>query len=225
MKSNRRAVGLSLLSVALVSWAAWIAWDRCASTLCQAPPRSNANGSRENEAAAATADTPEQRAAADADGPQASPPVDFSGQWQLDVKASDSMDPILEAVGLSFLERALFNNSVVTHIITQTAERFTIEVKTAFFSRTDNLPLNGEPTPTVDPAGRPVESTSVWSDDARQLITRIRVTPDQQEFTMTRSLDEGQDTMEVLIEFFPKEGKSLTSRRVYRRINTRAAHK
>jgi hypothetical protein len=218
MKSNRRAVGWSLGFVALVFLTTWLTWDRwpgAALTPMQIPSRSEAHASEEREDREATADQAGSE----------SPAVDFSGQWQLNVEASEPLDEIMKAIGVSIIERTLVNNTVVTHIIRQTADELTIEVKTAFFSRTDHLPLNGEPAQTADPTGRPVESTSVWSDDGTQLITKVWVPRDRQRFTMTRSLDAGQDAMEVLIEFFPKEGKSLTSRRVYRRVEVPAAGK
>jgi len=227
MKSNRRTVGWSLGFVALVFLTTWLTWDRWpggALTPMQIPSRSEAHASEEREDRAAAADQADPTADTDQAG-SASPAVDFSGQWQLNVEASEPLDEIMKAIGVSIIERTLVNNTVVTHIIHQTADELTIEVKTAFFGRTDHLPLNGEPAQTADPRGRPVESTSAWSDDGTQLITKVWVPRDRQRFTMTRSLDAGQDAMEVLIEFFSKEGKSLTSRRVYRRVEVPAAGK
>jgi hypothetical protein len=227
MISNRRKVGVSLGIVSLVWLAVWLASDSGpggGATPVHDAAQAHAMDSPQYKGAA-TADPSKEAAAAGPDGSAPSPQVDFSGQWVLDVKASDSIDAMLTAIGLSIIERALVNNTTVTHIIHQTADEFTIEVKTAFFSRTDHLPLNGDPAQTTDPSGRPVESVTAWNDDARRLITKIWVPRDKQRFTMTRSLDEGHDTMEVLIEFFPKEGKSMTSRRVYRRVNSVAADK
>jgi hypothetical protein len=227
MNSNRRTVGWSLGFVAIVFLTTWFTWDRWpggALPPMQIPSRSEAHAAEEHEQSPATGDSPEQATDADQVG-SATPQVDFSGQWQLNVEASDSLDEIMKAIGVSFIQRGLVNNTVITHTIQQTADELTIEVKTTFFSRTDRLPLHGEPAQTTDPSGRPVESTSAWSDDGRQLITKIWVPRDQQRFTMTRSLDEGQDAMEVWIEFFPKAGKSLTSRRVYRRVEVAATGK
>jgi hypothetical protein len=228
MKSNRRAIRLSLGLVTIVALATWLAWDRwpCGASM----PRQDAARSSERlvtigKLAASSDDEPEENAAGEQSRSTVTPQVDFTGQWQLDTKASDSLDAILTAIGLSIIERALVNNTVVTHVIAQSDDEFTIEVKTAFFSRTDHLPLNGELAQTTDPGGRLVESVSVWSDDGKQLITKILVKREQQRFTMTRSMDELHDMMEVLIEFFPKQGKPMTSRRVYQRVTPVAGGK
>ncbi len=211
MESKRRVVGLSLGGAAAVVAVAWLTWDRwpgATSTTYRDPAQAEAPGSSD--------DSPIVAADSDTKG---SATVDFSGKWQLDVDASDSLDAILTAIGLSYVERALVNNTVVTHVITQTPHELTIEVQTTFFGRTDHLPLNGQPADAVDPAGRPVESVTTWSDDGRQLTTKILVRPDNQHFTLTRSLDEGQDLMKVLVEFLSAKGQNLSSRRVYRRVN------
>ncbi|HEX4145646.1 MAG TPA: hypothetical protein VHY91_19225 [Pirellulales bacterium] len=221
MKPNRRAIGWSVGLVAVAAIAAGLAWERCPGG-CSTRTET---GVQVDAGAAVAADMSEPSAADDATGAEISPQVDFSGSWQLNVEASDSLDPILEAIGLSFIERALVNNTVVTHVIRQTADELTIDVQTSFFSRTDHLPLNGQPADTLDPSGRPVESVSAWSDDGRRLISKIWVKPDKQRFTLTRSMDEEHDAMEVLIEFFPQKGKPMASRRVYRRIVAPAADK
>ena len=37
-------------------------------------------------------------------GPVVTPHVDFSGRWELDLKASDSLDEMLKACGISLAE-------------------------------------------------------------------------------------------------------------------------
>jgi hypothetical protein len=217
MKSKRRAVGISLAAVAMAPLALWLTWDHVsgnASNSYSPPPPSRPQAA----APAETVDTAEPASGEKVD-PQPSPRVDFSGKWEFDAEASDSLDPILEAIGISFIERALVNNAVVTHTITQTADDMTVEVKSGFFSRTDHLTFDGEPTATTDPTGRPVEATSHWSDDGKSLITKIFVKADKQDFTLTRSMDEAHDRMQVLVELLNNDSKTLSCRRVYKRIN------
>ena len=216
MKANR-AARWSLAVVTLGSLAAWFSWNHWSDGT---PP--SCHVSAEPDATEA-ADDP--AAAAESEKPVIKPSVDFTGSWQLDSEASDSLDEILKAIGLSIFERTLVNNTVVTHVIQQTDDEFVIEIKTSFFGRTDRLPTNGQLAETTDPGGRAVESTSRWSDDGERLISKINVVKDKQRFTLTRSMDKANDRMDVLIEFFAADGKTMSARRIYRRVAAESASK
>src|ERR1700727_3084020 len=105
MNSNRRTVGWSLGFVAIVCLtivflATGLTWDRWPSgalTPMQIPYRSEAHALEDREQSAATADQADPTADA---GPvaSASPQVDFSGQWQLNVEASEPLDEIMKAI-------------------------------------------------------------------------------------------------------------------------------
>ena len=226
MKSKRRVVGLCFGCIALVALGVWLTRDRGpggASTALKSSGRFETEDAREDSAA--TDDMADSDSAADDADSDGSTRVDFTGTWVVDTEVSDPINAILTAIGLSFIERALVNNTTITYVISQSPDELTLEIPAPGFSRTDHLLFSGEPSETTDPGGRPVQSISSWSDDGKQLITKIWVKPQDQHFTMTRSLNKRQRTMEVFVEFFPKDGETMTSRRVYRRTDAGDATK
>jgi hypothetical protein len=175
-----------------------------------APPR-KADSARQSSATQGS----DEQAGRTYSGP--TPKVDFSGRWELDLAASDSLDEVLKACGVSAIERMFVNTAAVTQVITQTDQEVTIDVISGFYKRTDILLLDGRKTPGVDPAGRAVESASSWNADGTAIVTSVWLQPGQPPLEMTRTLEDSQ-TMYVVDEYAPADGPRLTCRRIYRRI-------
>ncbi|HEY0792291.1 MAG TPA: hypothetical protein VGD78_14605, partial [Chthoniobacterales bacterium] len=71
--------------------------------------------------------------------------VDFSGTWALDLKASDSPDPMTKRLGVSGLQRGLMDSAKLVSTYTQTPEELTIVSRATGFSRTEQFRLDGQP--------------------------------------------------------------------------------
>lgn len=97
--------------------------------------------------------------------------VDFSGTWVVDLKASDSPDPILKRLGAGWLQRKLATSLKVEATYHQAKDRLTIVTRTPAFSRTEELLLDGRPvTKTESLTGSYTERT-FWSADGTRLIS------------------------------------------------------
>ena len=69
--------------------------------------------------------------------------ADFSGEWCMDLKASDSLGPLLRELGMSRMLAAVVTRLAVTQRIVQTGSTVTIEVKTPLSTETLELNLDG----------------------------------------------------------------------------------
>jgi hypothetical protein len=151
-------------------------------------------------------------------GPLVTPRVDFSGRWELDLKASDSLDEILKACGVSLAERWILDKAPILQDVKQTPSEVTIDITSGPYHRNDVMLLNGQRVNAEDPAGRPVESSTVWNEDGTALITSIWARSDQPPWVMTRTLSDDGNTTIVLNEVSTPEGRPIACKRIYRRI-------
>jgi hypothetical protein len=71
--------------------------------------------------------------------------VDLSGTWALDLKASDSPDPMTKRMGVSGIQRGLMDSAKLVSTYTQTAAELTIVSHATGFSRTEQFRLEGRP--------------------------------------------------------------------------------
>src|SRR5215469_7318098 len=71
--------------------------------------------------------------------------VNFNGTWVLDLKASDSPEPMLKRMGASALERKLAGSIKLESTYHQSAHLLTITTRGPGFSRTEHLRLDGRP--------------------------------------------------------------------------------
>ncbi len=146
------------------------------------------------------------------------PRVDFSGQWQLDRQASEPLDPLLKAHGVSDVTRALIDKVPVAQIITQTDDELTIEVKSGFLSGKEKIVTTGQRYQRRDFSGEQLEMVSFWSADGMSLITQGSDASQKEHLQAVRCRGEDEDSMEVRIEYTTADGKTLTNRRVFRRV-------
>ncbi len=68
----------------------------------------------------------------------------FCGTWELDLKASDSMDRILELQGVNFLARQLVKNFKVTQTIERQGDKILFTVKNVRGSQVYEFFINGQ---------------------------------------------------------------------------------
>ena len=86
-------------------------------------------------------------------GPVVMPRVDFSGRWELDLKASDSLDEILKACDVSLAERWILDNAPVLQDVKQTPSEVTIDITSGPYHRNDVMRLNGQRVKAEVPGG------------------------------------------------------------------------
>jgi hypothetical protein len=214
MQHRRSLLMVGLLSAAVLLLAGWLG----RSMMPTAGSRTGQAG--DSDVGAASDDVATEGTASESGRPIPIAQVDFSGQWQLDLKASDSLDAILAACGISAIERMILDNAPITQDVRQTREEITIDVTSGPYHRTDVMWLDGRRTKSEDPAGRPVVSESFWNDEGTAVITKIwqENLLDLPPWTMTRTLSEDGNTAYVLNEYAPVDGAPLASRRIYHRL-------
>ena len=215
MQPRRSFLPIGLLSACVLLLAGWLAW----SMIPTSPGRPQA--AVDDADALAEGALPVDAATGQ---PLPTPQVDFSGQWQLDLKASDSLDEILKAIGTSVVERMILDNAPITQVVTQTDSVITIDITSGPYHRTDVLWLDGRQTKSEDPSGRPVISVSTWNDEGTAVVTKVwqESQLDFPPWVMTRTLTDDGRTTYVVNEYAPVDGAPLASRRVYRRIGPAA---
>jgi hypothetical protein len=97
--------------------------------------------------------------------------IDFSGTWVVDLKASDSPEPILKRLGASWLQRKLAPLLKVEATYHQTKERLTIVTRAPAFSRTEEFWLDGRPLAKMESLTGPYTERTFWSADGTRLIS------------------------------------------------------
>lgn len=195
--SRKRRTALYLLTAALGMVAAACLWRRSEFSAVEAAPA----GVRHSGAGTAA---------------KAAPRVDFSGPWELDLEASDSLDPILTAYGLSALERSLICNAPVTQTITQTPGQLEIAASSGWFKHTETMPTLGQPHQALAVTGKPVEAVTNWNDGGDALVTVAWPGGNARQVTITRSLE--GESMVVETRYFQQSGETLACRRIFRRL-------
>lgn len=147
--------------------------------------------------------------------------ANFTGTWVLDLKASDSPEPMLKHMGVSALQRDLASTSTLQSTYNQSGNLLTITTRGLEFSRTEYLYLDGRTeTKTEKSTGSYTIRTS-WSKQGDRLMStsvfRTKAGKNA-ELTVTRELADGGNTL-VLSQTLKVEGEAPepTIRRVWRR--------
>src|SRR5215469_2936518 len=135
--------------------------------------------------------------------------VDFSGTWVLDLKASDSPDPILKRMGASALELMFAGSTKLESTYRQSRNLLTITTRGPFFSRTEKLRLDGALETKTEKKTGSYTIRNVWSNHGKGLISTsaFRTRDDKNaELTVTRTLADGGNTL-VLTQRLKVEGE------------------
>ena len=147
--------------------------------------------------------------------------VDFSGTWVLDLKASDSPDAMLKRMGASALEQIFAASTKLESTYRQSMNLLTITTRGPFFSRTEQLRLDGAPETKTEKRTGPYTIRNVWSHHGKELISisafRTRDGKNA-EYTVTRELADSGNTL-VLTQWLKVEGEppQPVVRRIWRR--------
>jgi len=147
--------------------------------------------------------------------------VDFSGTWVLDLKASDSPDPILKRMGASALELMFAGSTKLESTYRQSRNLLTITTRGPFFSRTEQLRLDGALETKTEKKTGSYTIRNVWSNHGKELISTsaFRTRDDKNaELTVTRTLADRGNTL-VLTQRLKVEGEppQPVVRRIWRR--------
>ena len=130
-------------------------------------------------------------------------PATFEGQWQMDLKASDRLGPLLRELGLNRVLAAVITRLPVRQSIAQDADAVSIRVQTRVSDEAFQLRLDGAVSPIPGVTGGRTAAVSRWLDGAR-LETRQLLDdraagrpddPDADVFVTVRSLQDGGDTL------------------------------
>ena len=146
---------------------------------------------------------------------------DFRGVWQLDLEASDSLVPILEAKGRNVIEQTLAANIPITHTIDIQDEReMIIKIGTPIFTKVERMLFDGSPLESIDLEGNHVEAKSTWSDDGQTIVTNVRgkAPGDNVTCTIRRSLTDKRQTMYVDLDYRFSAEQQFEIRRIFRRV-------
>ena len=103
-----------------------------------------------------------------------SAPTDFSGNWSMDLAASDALGPLLRDLGLNRILAALISRLSVEQSITQDDNAVTIAVKTSLSTDALELRFDGTPTLISSLSGGKTPAVSRWVDqslETRQSLT------------------------------------------------------
>jgi len=134
--------------------------------------------------------------------------VNFNGTWVLDLKSSDSPEPMMKRMGVSALERKLAASTKLESTYSQSGNLLTITTKGPGFSRTEHLRLDGHPeTKTEKRTGTYTIRTS-WAHHGKELIStstfRTKAGKNA-ELIVVRKLADGGNTL-VLSQTLKIEG-------------------
>ncbi|MGD9974982.1 MAG: hypothetical protein AB7S77_18130 [Desulfatirhabdiaceae bacterium] len=147
---------------------------------------------------------------------------DFTGQWQLDLEASDKLDDIATLQGMSWMEYKIFENMPVTQTIHQSENRITIIIDSLIKKRTEIIVPDGSVEEKKNEKGYLMQVRSFWAEDRSALLTWIEtVTADKKpvKIVIRRSLSPDGQTMIQDIGVTTETGEGPNAKRIFRKIN------
>ncbi len=77
----------------------------------------------------------------------------LTGRWALDKKASEDLDPFLEAQGVSAVERAIARRMAVVHVVEDHGETVLVRMESAVRNQESTYVLDGVPREQTTPEG------------------------------------------------------------------------
>jgi hypothetical protein len=124
--------------------------------------------------------------------------TDFSGTWVLDLRASNSSDPMLKRLGVSWIERKLADSIELESIYTQTTSLLTIHTRGPAFGRTELIRIDGQPETKEERLTGPYTIQTEWINRGMKLLSTISFrTKDRRDaqLTVVRELADGGKTL------------------------------
>ena len=147
--------------------------------------------------------------------------TDFSGNWDLDLRASSSPDAVLKRLGASWVERQFGGSLKLQATYIQTPHLLTVHLRGVGFRRSDKLPIDNKPeSQQYSLLGRYTIRT-FWAANGAQLVSDVSLhTKDGRaaQVTIVRELSDGGKTL-ILSGTLKVVGESQTwtLRRVWRK--------
>src|SRR5215831_13582363 len=136
--------------------------------------------------------------------------VNFNGTWVLDLKASDSPEPMMKRMGVSGLERKLAASTKLESTYSQSGNLLTITTRSPAFSRTEHLRLDVHPETKTEKRTGPYTIRTSWSHHGKELISSSTFRTKNgknAELIVTRKLTDGGNTL-ILGQTLKVEGES-----------------
>ncbi len=135
--------------------------------------------------------------------------VNFSGTWTLDLKASDSPDPMMKRMGVPFVERKLAASTKLEATYHQSGEVLTVNSRAPGFSRVETFYLDGRTETKNEKHTGAYTIRTAWSKDRKQLISTSHFKTKHgknAELIVARNLTNGGKTL-VLTQTLKIEGQ------------------
>lgn len=142
---------------------------------------------------------------------------DFSGTWELDRKASESLDDILKVQGISYIKRKVVGALDVTQRIQQSATTLNVEIETVRGTRQTKWVADGEPRPRTRADGLEVLDAHVIEGEAFVTTTTGKTSKGVPFTLISRRtvLEDGKTT--AIDVACTVEGTTHEARRLFRR--------
>jgi len=146
--------------------------------------------------------------------------LNFTGVWQLDLNASESVDEILKAQGKSRVERMVARSMAVTQSIQQHGNQLSVHIKSKAMDNTQLFALDNQWKSIQTPRMGFIQAKSFISRDNNKIVTVMKITAKGKPALMTvfRSLEDNGHTMILRIRLKLESGSIYTARRVFRRV-------
>ena len=142
--------------------------------------------------------------------------ADLSGHWVLDAGASQPIDPILAAQGVSWAKRKAAEYLDTDCTIVQSGERLVLTFRGPLGTVTQTLVADGQPHATVNPAGLPTTWTTSWQGEALVSVGTTQAEGQQAALTERRTLSADQQVLSLALTL-SAGGQQTTVQRVFRR--------
>ena len=147
----------------------------------------------------------------------------FNGTWALDLKASASLEPIMQQVGASLLERAFAARTNLKATFRQTQEIITVATRGPGFALDETLYLDGRSHPTTIKilGATSMYSRTVWSKDNAQLVATYQIKTKQGEagqlIIVRYLIDEGKTEVVAFTLQLNTRPNQLSARQIWRK--------
>ena len=128
----------------------------------------------------------------------------FSGTWTLDHQASSSLEPLMQKIGVNFLERKLAVVAPLKATFHQTEDVLTVATRAPGYALDEILYPDGRSHPSNIEllGGTTLNSRAVWSEDYQQLIATYEIKTKQGkegQLIIKRYLINGMKSEEVVL--------------------------
>jgi hypothetical protein len=153
--------------------------------------------------------------------PSQSDEPDFSGTWTLDLKASASLEPIMNQVGADLLERKFASLTELKATIHQTGQVITVATRGRGFALDETLYPDGRSRPSnLQLLGANcLTARTAWSEDQKQLVVTYQIKTKQGKegrLIVTRYLiNEGKTEVVVFTLKLNAEPDQISARQIW----------